>query len=133
MKYDVRKLRSRVHEKKIDLKYLTSYNGWKTKELTKLDWKNKSLEEKLEKLDDLNENGLDIMVSAKDELEGYQEQFKTEFDKFVTMNEPDATAMSSQRHRLEDILGEGHYIDGYSLMKEMMRRYVLVLLFNIEQ
>lgn len=122
----MRKLRSVVHNKKTDLKYLTSYIGWKKKEKDKLGWKNHSYENKLGKVDVENEKGLDLMVNAKDELESYQQKFKADFDKFVAENESDATAMSTQRHQLGDILGEGHYIDSYSLMKELLRKSILV-------
>ena len=126
MHYDVKKMRSVVHDRKTNYKYLTSYLGWKNKEHLKAERLAKSVDKKLSELDLVNEKGLDQMVEVKDELDNYIQKYKKKFEKFVAQSDAEALAMSAQKHKLGDILGEGHYIDSYSIVKELLRKHILV-------
>lgn len=119
--------------RKTDYKYLTSYLGWKQNESKKAEKIAKKYEKKLAEVDAVNDKELDELMAAKETLDNCRQEYKNIFEKFVEENDSDATAMSSQKRKLEDIIGQGHYIDSYSLMKEMLRKYIVVGQRSTEQ
>lgn len=124
--YDVKRIRNHVNDRKIDLKYLTSYLGWKHKEETKAEKLAHSIDEKVIQFSDANEKGLDEIVNVKSVMDKTLQKYKIDLEVFSNSNKAEINAMMSQKHKLEDILGEGHYVDSYSLMREMIRKYLLV-------
>lgn len=120
-------MRAVATSRKTDYKYLTSYLDWKKQEGNKAERTAKSLNRQISSVEVLNDKGLDELVKAKDDLEGDRKDYKIRFEKFVAENESDATAMSTQKRKLEDILGDGYYIDSYSLMRELIRKYIVVV------
>lgn len=119
-------LRTVATSRRTDYKYLKSYLDWKKTESNKAERLCKSLDREIEKVGQLNDEGLDELMATKDTLEEHRQDYKLRFEQFVAENENDVTAMSSRKRKLEDILGEGHYIDSYSVMREMIRKHMMV-------